>query len=168
MDTPMLFLWVQLITAVILLHAAALTKVLTVPQLTRRTCIDLLPLAALNGLGLALNTYCLKFVDASFCASVRLIDLTPADQVARGLLLPFTVLLSFIILKIKPSTQIMCALAVVCLGFIVGVVSNNDGAGLNLSTFGMFIGALSSLFSALHAIYVKKCLPYVNNSGAPP
>jgi len=66
--TTQLFLWVQLATAVVLLQVAGLFRVFEVPTVTKRTCIDLLPLAALNGLGLALNTYCLRFVDASFCA----------------------------------------------------------------------------------------------------
>jgi len=59
---------------------------------------------------------------------------------------------------------VLGAIGVVCLGFVQGVYA--QGSGLNLSTFGMFIGAMSSLFSATHAIYVKRCLPLVNGSSA--
>ena len=80
------------------------------------------------------------------------------------MLLPFTVALSFWILGIRPSRPVLGAIGVVCLGFVQGVYA--QGSGLNLSTFGMFIGAMSSLFSATHAIYVKRCLPLVNGSSA--
>lgn len=80
------------------------------------------------------------------------------------MLLPFTVALSFWLLGIRPSRPVLGAIGIVCLGFVQGVYA--QGSGLNLSTFGMFIGALSSLFSATHAIYVKRCLPLVNGSSS--
>lgn len=100
------------------------------------------PLILINTLGLILNTYCLKLVDASFY------------QVARGLILPFTVLASYIFLGTKSSNPINLSILIVSLGFIFGVGSEP----WSVSSSGVLLGVLSSLTTSLHAIVVKRSI----------
>lgn len=83
-QVPLFFLLVQLLTAVACLHLAAcfgprllvsawnalmrgmLTGFFKIPEMRLSTCKGLTPLIAINCIGLAFNTYCLQFVDASF------------------------------------------------------------------------------------------------------
>lgn len=163
---PLFFLLIQLVTAVVLLHITAcfggfafipptentdtpLTGFFRVPEIRMTTCKGLVPLIAVNCIGLAFNTYCLQFVDASFY------------QVARGLVLPFTTALSAIYLKTRPSFPILMAILVVCFGFMVGV-AGEDLSGT--SGIGIILGVLSSMTTAGHAIVVKRSLPVVNGS----
>jgi len=147
-QVPLFFLLVQLLTAVACLHIAALFGLFKIPELRLSTCKGLTPLIAINCIGLAFNTYCLQFVDASFY------------QVARGLVLPFTTLLSYIVLGVRPSPPLYLAIGIVCLGFMVGVSSEN----MAVSFIGILLGVLSSITTAGHAIVVKRSLPVVNGS----
>src|ERR1700677_1681417 len=105
------------------------------------------------------NNYCLKYVDASFY------------QVARGLILPLTVLLSLVFLKAsRPSIRVLLACAVVTVGFFVGVFLDGspdsataDGSKPSTtSMLGIAFGLLSSLTTASHAIVIKRSLTLVN------
>lgn len=95
-----------------------------------------------------MTNFTLKYVDASFY------------QVARGLVLPFTVATSFYFLGSRPSLRIILACAVVTAGFFVGVFL--DGA--NVSLLGVFFGVASSASTAMHAVVIKNSLKTVNNS----
>jgi len=145
---PLFFLLVQLLTAVFLLHVTACFGLFKVPEIRLSICKGLTPLIAINCIGLAFNTYCLQFVDASFY------------QVARGLVLPFTTLLSYIFLNARPSLPLLGAIGIVCFGFMVGVSSEN----LSVSFIGILLGVCSSVTTAGHAIVVKRSLPVVNGS----
>lgn len=145
---PLFFLLVQLLTAVILLHLTACFGFFKIPEVRLSTCKGLTPLIAINCIGLAFNTYCLQYVDASFY------------QIARGLVLPFTTLLSYIILKQTQSRPLLLAIGIVCLGFMAGVSTEN----LSVSGIGIMLGVLSSATTAGHAIVVKRSLPIVNGS----
>jgi GDP-fucose transporter C1 len=92
--------------------------------------------------------------------------------VARGLVLPLTVLLSLIFLRAaRPSLQVLAACAIVTAGFFVGVFldaspnTSGDSSKGNKSTsvLGIGFGLLSSLTTASHAIVIKRSLPLVNN-----
>ncbi|KAF9253990.1 hypothetical protein L218DRAFT_975945 [Marasmius fiardii PR-910] len=72
-------------------------------------------------------------------------------QVARGLVLPFTVPTSFIALHARPSLQILFACAIVIMGFFVGVFL--DG---HLS--------LASGIAATHSVVIKQSLKVVNEN----
>ena len=50
---------------------------------------ELAPLVGINITGLVFNNYCLQYVDASF------------HQVARGLVLPCTILITILVLKVS-------------------------------------------------------------------
>jgi len=68
-ETPVAFLWVQLILAVLFLHIGAFVGLLTIPK---KSIFDtslmksLSPLILVNVSGLTFNTLCLDLVDASF------------------------------------------------------------------------------------------------------
>ena len=94
------------------------------------------------------NNYTLKYVDASFY------------QVARGLVLPLTVLTSFIFLNTRPSIRILLSCSIVTVGFFVGVFLD----GTHVSTLGIVFGVASSLMTALHAVVMKRSLDVVGGS----
>ena len=94
------------------------------------------------------SNFTLKYVDASFY------------QVARGLVLPFTVLTSFIFIHARPSRAILIACLIVTLGFFVGVFLD----GVSVSPVGVFFGVVSSATTALHAVVIKKAIKLLNDS----
>lgn len=66
-DLPLLFLLLQLLIAVLLLHVAAMfiTRV-EIPKLELGTAKKLTPVVLVNIIGLIFNTLCLRDVEASF------------------------------------------------------------------------------------------------------
>lgn len=145
---PLFFLFIQLAIAVVLLHLSSLFGYFTIPTISLATCRGLLPLISINVLGLIFNTFCLQYVDASFY------------QVARGLVLPFTAIFSFLLLSAKSSKASLAAVLVVCIGFFLGVSAES----LHTSTIGTLLGVFSSLTTSVHAIVVKKSLGVVKGS----
>lgn len=96
-------------------------------------------------------------------------------------MLPLTILISNLVIRTRPSTPVVLAAACVSLGFVVGVAPSISPAiihdpALYLTRLSMFrsqlhaspssllYGFLSSLFIALHAVYVKNSLPAVDGS----
>ena len=94
------------------------------------------------------SNYTLKYVDASFY------------PVARGLVLPFTVFTSFIVLHSRPSIRILTTCGVVTLGFFIGVFLD----GTPISLVGVFFGVASSAITASHSVVIKQSLNVVNGS----
>jgi GDP-fucose transporter C1 len=95
-----------------------------------------------------MGNYCLRFVDASFY------------QVARGLILPLTVLTSYFMLRARPSYRIILSCATVTFGFFVGVFLDQ----VHVSSLGVFFGVLSSLMTAMHAAVMKRGFEVVEGS----
>lgn len=87
-----------------------------------------------------------EYVDASFY------------QIARGLVLPFTVAFSWFLLQTRSSPSTLAAVGIVCLGFFLGISAEN----MNASSIGVVLGVASSVTTAVHAIVVKRSLPIVN------
>ncbi|KAL5478355.1 hypothetical protein ACEPAI_2539 [Sanghuangporus weigelae] len=146
---PLFFLLTQLIIAVLLFlvsHAAGIIRVSFHFDLALFK--GLAPMVILNVVGLSFSNFTLKLVDASFY------------QVARGLVLPFTVLTSFIFIHARPSRAILLACLVVTLGFFVGVFLD----GVHVSMAGIFFGVASSATTALHAVVIKKAIKLLNDS----
>lgn len=81
-------------------------------------------------------------------------------QVARGLVLPFTVCTSFIVLHSRPSLRILISCSVVTLGFFVGVFLD----GTPLSLVGIGFGVASSAITAIHSVVIKQSLTVVDGS----
>jgi len=144
--TPLFFLWTQLFLATVFFIIAAILRILPNSANLSKTSIatskGLLPLISLNTLSLVSSTVTLQYVDASFY------------QVARGLLLPFTVLTSLVILNSKPSLSILFSCFVVTMGFFIGVLLD----GTPISIKGVWWGVLSSLLSSVHSVVIKRSL----------
>ena len=109
-DIPLTFLFLQLAVSVILLHLLALLPLsgkwsFTVPRWTRSSVPPLMPLCIVNITGLVFNIFCLRLVDASYF------------QVARGLTLPLTVVLSSVMTSSMPSKYTIASCACVSYGF---------------------------------------------------
>ncbi|KAG2007049.1 triose phosphate transporter [Coprinopsis cinerea AmutBmut pab1-1] len=147
--TPLFFLWVQLAIAAMLFMICNILRILP-DRLTfdLQTSKGLFPMIALNVLGLSFSNYTLKYVDASFY------------QVARGLVLPFTVATSFIFLHARPSLKILFACLIVTLGFFIGVFLD----GTPVSVAGVLFGVASSAITAMHSVVIKQSLKVVNGS----
>lgn len=76
------------------------------------------------------------------------------------MVLPFTVLTSFIFLSARPSLSILLACAIVTCGFFVGVFLD----GVNVSAKGIIFGVVSSATTAVHAVVIKKAIRLLNDS----
>jgi len=153
-DLPLLYLFNQLVIAVILLHGAShLTTKVQLPKLDIQTAKKLTPVVTVNIVGLVFNTLCLRGVEASFF------------QIARGMVLPLTILVSYIHTHARPSTKVFIAAGIVTVGFLTGI-SPNKGLPVSASpsVVSLIYGMLSSLFIAIHAVLIKASLPHCNNS----
>lgn len=153
-DLPLLFLMLQLIIAVALLHLSALfSSKIEIPKFDKEVAKKLMPVVLVNIVGLVFNTLCLRDVEASFF------------QIARGLVLPLTIVVSSAHTRSTPGKTTILAAGVVTVGFMVGVApSKNLPAASIPSTLSLFYGVLSSLFIAFHAVLIKSSLPHCNNS----
>jgi GDP-fucose transporter C1 len=153
-DLPLLFLLLQLLIAVVLLHATSLlSKRIEIPQFDLSVARKLVPVVLVNIVGLVFNTLCLRDVEASFF------------QIARGLVLPLTIAVSSLHTHSFPSKSVICAAVAVTMGFMVGVApSSNLPATAIPSSLSLVYGVLSSLFIAFHAVLIKSSLPHCNNS----
>ncbi|EGO01010.1 hypothetical protein SERLA73DRAFT_179036 [Serpula lacrymans var. lacrymans S7.3] len=146
---PLFFLLTQLLIAVILFLISHATGLLQVPlYIDMQLFKGLAPMVGLNVVGLSFSNYTLKYVDASFY------------QVARGLVLPFTVCTSYFLLQSRPSLRILVSCSIVTLGFFVGVFLD----GTPISVIGVSFGVASSAITALHSVVIKKSLDVVKGS----
>ncbi|KAJ6519970.1 hypothetical protein C8R45DRAFT_42569 [Mycena sanguinolenta] len=154
-DLPLFFLLLQLIIAVVLLKLSALFSrgAIEIPAFDSDIAKKLFPVVFVNIVGLVFNTLCLRGVDASFF------------QIARGLVLPLTIIVSSVHTRTMPSTYVMMASGLVTGGFFLGVApSSKIPITAAPSLLSLAYGFLSSLFIAFHAVLIKMSLPYCNNS----
>ncbi|KAI0673326.1 hypothetical protein C8Q78DRAFT_1076347 [Trametes maxima] len=157
-DLPLFFLLIQLTIAVILLHGAAFfTKKVEIPKLELKTAKKLAPVTIVNVTGLVFNILCLRGVDASFF------------QIARGMVLPLTIIVSSINGRSLPSLRVIIAAAVVTAGFFIGVAPSSTSDTSDRwheapNRLAIAYGVLSSLFIAIHAVLIKVSLPHAQNS----
>ncbi|KAI0964014.1 hypothetical protein AcW1_000934 [Taiwanofungus camphoratus] len=155
-ELPLLFLLIQLILAVVLLHAAAfITPKVEIPKLDLKTAKKLTPVTLVNVIGLVFNILCLRGVEASFF------------QIARGLVLPLTIMVSSLHTHALPSLRVILAAILVTVGFFLGVSPSSLASARqwsNPSQLAIFYGVLSSLFIAVHSVLIKVSLPHAGNS----
>jgi solute carrier family 35 (GDP-fucose transporter), member C1 len=86
-------------------------------------------------------------------------------QIARGLQLPLTIIVSTVNTHSIPSWKVIGAASIVTFGFFVGVApSSLVPASSSPSMLSLFYGFLSSLFIAFHAVLIKTSLPHCDNS----
>jgi len=148
-EAPLFFLFAQLVLAVLLFLACHAVGLLKVPlHFDKQTIQGLIPMISLNVVGLSFSNFTLKHVDASFY------------QVARGMVLPFTVCTSFFVLQSRPSLRTLLACLLVTMGFFVGVFLD----GTEVSVIGVTFGVLSSMITAIHSVVIKRSLDVVKGS----
>ncbi|EKM56723.1 uncharacterized protein PHACADRAFT_254009 [Phanerochaete carnosa HHB-10118-sp] len=148
-EVPLFFLFTQLMIAVVLFVGAHLVGLLQVPMdFDPAVLKGLIPMVGLNVIGLSFSNYTLKYVDASFY------------QVARGMVLPFTVMTSCIFLHSRPSLMVLFACSIVTFGFFIGVFLD----GTPVSMVGISFGVASSMITAMHSVVIKKSLDVVKSS----
>jgi len=153
----LLFLWGQLVVAVVLLQIARLCKLITLPPATFAAFKQLLGLIAINVVGLTLNTLCLANIDAVLY------------QVARSMILPMTVALSPFITGAYPSLRVLLACALIFCGFVVGIFGERGGdvaAAAAVSSTGIMFGVLSSLSTSCHSFVIKSSFGKVQSQYA--
>jgi GDP-fucose transporter C1 len=153
-NLTVLFMFFQSSTTVLLLTITSrLTSYVEVPTIEYDTARKLAPLIFVDAAGFAFNAFCLRDVEAAFY------------QIARGLVLPLTILLVALNSRTRPAWSIVGCAAIVTSGFFIGVsFSQNVPARAVPTPLGLFYGLLSSFSIALHAVLVKSSLPYVNGS----
>jgi GDP-fucose transporter C1 len=80
-------------------------------------------------------------------------------QVARSLILPFTVIFQWYFLKQGSSAKVLISCAIVCFGFLIGLFGDQGAFAEEISTgvsfTGIFFGVFSSMTTAYHAIVIK-------------
>lgn len=149
---PLIFLWGQLIVAVIILKFAAILNLLTLPPVSVALFKSVAPLIAINVIGLILNTLCLHNIDAVMY------------QVARSLILPITVSLSpFMQSGQRVSFRVFMCCACITAGFLIGIFGESK---FQVSTIGVVFGVLSSLTTAIHSFVIKSSFQNVKHNGA--
>ncbi|KLO06789.1 hypothetical protein SCHPADRAFT_945815 [Schizopora paradoxa] len=162
-DLPLLFLFLQMIIAVVLLHltAALFPKRVDLPNLNMEAAKKLTPVVAVNIIGLVFNTLCLRDVDASFF------------QIARGMVLPMTIAASSMSTRSTPSVRVLAAAGIVTMGFLLGIspaslmpsrFASANAQSTNVSFISLIYGLMSSLFIAVHSVLIKSSLPHCNGS----
>ena len=144
---PLIFLCGQLFIAATVLKFCMQLKLLEpIPSVTKSDLKELLPLISINVFGLCMNTMCLKYVDAMMY------------QVARSLVLPITLLLTFLHNR-KPEAKTDLTIAtiscccVIFIGFVIGMNLQNISA---VSTQGLLFSLASSCTTSIHSIIIKR------------
>ncbi|WVR08830.1 hypothetical protein IAU60_005888 [Kwoniella sp. DSM 27419] len=96
-----------------------------------------------------MKVWCLNLVPASFY------------QVSRGLLLPITVLLSFLFLGSRASPGILVNIVIICIGFVIGSAAKltESKSSMGIFDLGFVLGILSTFTTAAETIVVKIYAP---------
>jgi len=149
---PVLFLLNQMLIAVVLLHfSAVLSPRVKIPSWDYTTAKGLIPVVSINAIGLVWNTLCLRAVDASYF------------QIARGLVLPLTILVAALHSRKRPSLLVIAATVLVTGGFLIGT-SPSATLTAAASQAGLIYGALGAFAIAVHAVLIGAALPIVHGS----
>lgn len=147
---PITLLWLQMIVAVVAIKSSAfLFGMGGIEGASWSGFKGVYWLIGINVLGLALNTLCLHLVDAIMY------------QVARSLVIPFTVVLTPLLLKKESSIPIMALFAcgIICAGFIYGMFGEAQSQiSERVTVVGMVFGVASSLTTALHSFAIKHAM----------
>ncbi|KAJ6617547.1 hypothetical protein B0H10DRAFT_2032907 [Mycena sp. CBHHK59/15] len=166
-DLPFTFLFIQFAIAVLLYRLLALVSrtpisrfvplKFEVPMFQVSLLMNILPYLSVGLVGLIFNTLCLANVDASFF------------QIARGLLLPFTIFASSIHTRVRPKPKVFLAAFIVTCGFLVGtspslyIDSTSNGISRE-SARALFYGCISSFVLAIHAVLNKSAVAQAGRS----
>jgi GDP-fucose transporter C1 len=156
-DAPnltILFMFFQSLVTVILLQFTALfTKMVDIPTIDLPTTKKLMPLTVVHAGGFMFAALCLRDVEAAFY------------QVARGLVLPLTIAVVWMVSKQRPSMAVVGCATLVSVGFFMGVTPSTALPEKAVpKPLGLFYGFLSSVAIAVHAVLIKSSLPVVHGS----
>ncbi|KZO99636.1 hypothetical protein CALVIDRAFT_560978 [Calocera viscosa TUFC12733] len=161
-NTPSLVVttvFIQALVTVLLVHLSALARPskVQIPHFSFQTIISLTPVMLGDVAGFTLNAFCLREVDATFY------------QVARGLALPFTILVSSLSTRTVPSRGVLVCAVAVTFGFLLGVTPPvpdplTGVRTINITPLGVVYGLAASLTVAVQAVLIKRSLPYVKGS----
>ncbi|ESK89225.1 hypothetical protein Moror_5173 [Moniliophthora roreri MCA 2997] len=153
-NLTVLFMFFQSATTVLLLIATSfITTWVQIPTFDIAIARKLSPLIIVDSAGFVFNALCLRDVEAAFY------------QIARGMVLPLTILVVALNSGSRPSLAVVGCASVVTLGFFLGVSFPQDLPAKAVPTpMALFYGFLSSLSIALHAVLVKSSLPHVNGN----
>ncbi|QRW27142.1 GDP-fucose transporter 1 [Rhizoctonia solani] len=146
-ELPVLFLFNQMLIAVILLHLSALLSPNGLGQRGRAGMEHIMP----PGRG------CVIFSD-SHDAPARF-----EIQIARGLVLPLTIAVAAIHGRKTPSLLVLVAATLVTGGFLIGITHSATITAAT-SQSGLLYGVLSALAIAVHAVLIGAALPKVHGS----
>jgi GDP-fucose transporter C1 len=171
-DIPLVFLFLQLLIAVFLLHVATLfSSRIEIPHWDWYTAKKLFPVIAINVIGLVFNTLCLREVEATFFQVtyhpfiILVVQLRHSPQIARGLVLPLTIAITPTRFHPQQAARVVLAAGLVTIGFFIGVIPEGN---LPISSIpsprSLVFGVFSSLSIAIHSVLVKSSLSYCNNS----
>ncbi|KAK5452072.1 hypothetical protein LTS15_007795 [Exophiala xenobiotica] len=141
LPVPVMLLLCQSTMSIGFVMVASALKLYTLPKLDYKFIRGVSPLLAMKVIAQVSKTYCLLNVNASFY------------QIARGLLLPFTILISFVFLqKTRPTGWALIACGITTFGFVLGVSGEAMGRTSNV---GIMWGVWSSMTTALETVLVK-------------
>ncbi|KAF7980908.1 hypothetical protein HWV62_36103 [Athelia sp. TMB] len=154
-NLTILFMQIQAMVSVILLHISALlTPRIQLPSLDLASAKKLTPFIAIGAGGFVFNALTLRDVPAAFY------------QVARGMVLPLTIVVVAFTTRKAPAWTIVGCAAVVSFGFLVGVTPSSDNTPSSAvpGPLALLYGLMSSLAVAIHAVLIKSSLPVVDGS----
>jgi len=168
LPVPVLLLLCQSVMSIIFIHLGSILNFCSVPSLNWAFVRNLLPLLAMRIVAQLSKIFCLLVCPPFPLPTSRdsrqeaiVTDGAPMSQnvnasfyqIARGLLLPFTILLSLLFLRnSKPNFLALVACVIVTAGFLMGVSGEAVG---QTSTTGIVWGVLSSLATAIETVIVK-------------
>ncbi|KAH9475580.1 GDP-fucose transporter 1 [Psilocybe cubensis] len=153
-NLPTILCAFQSIATVLLLSITSLfTSQVQLPTLDYTTARRLAPLMLIDASGFLFNTLCLRDVEAAYY------------NIARGLVLPLTILVVSMHSFTRPSLSVVGCACIVTGGFLVGVSFEKGLPSQAVpGPLALFYGFLSSLSIAMHAVLIKSSLPHVNGS----
>ncbi|KAF8151293.1 hypothetical protein B0H34DRAFT_801060 [Crassisporium funariophilum] len=153
-NLPTLLCSFQSIATVFLLNLTSFfTQHVQIPTWDHATARKLAPLMVVDAAGFLFNTLCLRDVEAAYY------------NIARGLVLPLTILVVSLHSFTRPSILVVGCASIVTFGFLLGTSFQEDlPAKAVPGPLALFYGFLSSLSIAVHAVIVKSSLPHVNGS----
>ncbi|KAF9554280.1 hypothetical protein CPC08DRAFT_713025 [Agrocybe pediades] len=153
-NLPIFLCLFQSIATVVLLTITSLfTSKVDIPKVELATAQKLAPLIFIDTAGFLFNTLCLRDVEAAYY------------NIARGLVLPLTILVVSMHSFTRPSLKVVGCASVVTFGFFIGTSFKEAIPEKAVpGPLALFYGFLASLSIAVHAVLVKSSLTHVNGS----
>ncbi|XP_059468349.1 GDP-fucose transporter 1 [Neocloeon triangulifer] len=155
LDAPLFVTWYQcVVSTTICFVLSSLSKIF--PQhikfpdgspMDTSVMWKMIPLSILFTAMIAFNNLCLKYVGVAFY------------YIGRSLTTVFNVILTYLVLGQKTSTNAVLCCLVIVMGFWLGVDQENVVG--SLSVIGTVFGVLGSLSLSMYSIHTKRVLPFV-------